>query len=1002
MLFKTKSFVLASIFILILNLSFSQYTQFNHPTENLFQKGLFSLRQGDTLTAYQQIKSAYHFSPQGEDISFYYTLLSLALDKPNANKEAENWMNRSNNRIYNAQLYFQLGKFYFRHREDQKAIDAFNKTSISVLENNDIILMKYALGYLYFKNGDWDKSTNLLNSIRQLKSSKYYTDANYYAGFIALEKKDFTLALQCFQIAGQNNAYVQLVPFYISQIYYFLGDIESAMRTCENALKQKGPFYQIQLQQLMGHLLFEKKQYQQALPFLEYYVNSQKKVASQDLYQLSFCYYQAQDWLKAINGFKQLASVEDSLGQNSMYLLATSYLKVGDKQGAKNAFLMCWTKSINLSQKEVSLFNYAKLSIELKEYNAGIVSLEKFIDNYSNSIYLSEAKDLWITGLSYTNNFVQALDAYLTIEKPSAELLKIYPNILYGRACIFMNDGQLEQAYNIFTTLFHTPYNSNVLPYTQFWLGEIAYKMGKNKESIEYFESYLKDPKELDQISIKHANYNLGYGYMKSGSFQKAIEKFYASRLYIPLVNFENFQKDAFLRTADCHLMIKQYRQAQQIYQQIIDSNWSSKDYAILQKAIILGGLGKVNDKIKILVNFEQQYPNSNYLNDARIELADTYTNQEKFEEAILPLKHILSDKKAIEFYPQASYKLGLAYYNLNQNSLSINSFSQLLKEYPNSMESENAIEFVRNIFIEDQTPEKFVQFMNDFGKHLSVNEQDSLIFRAAVLKYDQKKYTDALNGFDKYLQLFPQGENQLEAYNFIAEIQYSKEQYDSAAKYFGMIADKSPNMHSERAALIAARLNYFNLKNFTLAAKYFTYLSQYATQKENQFEATKGLLRCAYKSENWSKAAQIAKEIINDKNAAFDDVQMANMSLLQNSLIEKDTSSAIQLAEHIIKSNSTLITAEAHYILATIQLNQNKLAVAEKTAFEIVKKQAAYEFWVTKSYILLGDIYVAQKDNFNAIATYKSVIENANIDSLKQIAQEKLKMISEDTLIKN
>jgi predicted negative regulator of RcsB-dependent stress response len=177
--------------------------------------------------------------------------------------------------------------------------------------------------------------------------------------------------------------------------------------------------------------------------------------------------------------------------------------------------------------------------------------------------------------------------------------------------------------------------------------------------------------------------------------------------------------------------------------------------------------------------------------------------------------------------------------------------------------------------------------------------------------------------------------------------------------------------------------------------------LSQYATQRENQFEATKGLLRCAYKAENWTKAAQIAKEIINDKNAAFDDVQMANMSLLQNSLIEKDTTSAIQIAQQLIKSNSTLITAEAHYILAMIQLNQNKLMVAEKTALDLVKKQAAYEFWVTKAYILLGDIYIAQKDNFNAIATYKSVIENANIETLKQIAQDKLKMISEDNLIK-
>ena len=72
------------------------------------------------------------------------------------------------------------------------------------------------------------------------------------------------------------------------------------------------------------------------------------------------------------------------------------------------------------------------------------------------------------------------------------------------------------------------------------------------------------------------------------------------------------------------------------------------------------------------------------------------------------------------------------------------------------------------------------------------------------------------------------------------------------------------------------------------------------------------------------------------------------------------------------------------------------RLLAAEKTAFEVIKKQSSYEYWVTKSYVLLGDIYMAQKDNFNAIATYKSVAENANIEELKLEATNKLKLLVE------
>jgi predicted negative regulator of RcsB-dependent stress response len=91
------------------------------------------------------------------------------------------------------------------------------------------------------------------------------------------------------------------------------------------------------------------------------------------------------------------------------------------------------------------------------------------------------------------------------------------------------------------------------------------------------------------------------------------------------------------------------------------------------------------------------------------------------------------------------------------------------------------------------------------------------------------------------------------------------------------------------------------------------------------------------------------------------------------------------------------MYTAEAHYLIASIYFNQQKYNIAEKTAFDVIKKQASYEFWVTKSYILLGDIYLAQNDNFNAIATYKSIAENATIPALQQIASDKLKAITEN-----
>jgi tetratricopeptide (TPR) repeat protein len=994
---KASTIVLLLCFSLLLNTPVSsQLLQYNAPLSQLYQNGLKSLNQGDSLAAYQTIQSAHSFEPNDVDIAFHYHLLSVALDKTNAVQFAENWLKKNSNKIYHSRLNFELAKYFFRKQEVDPAINAYKKISIDDLENKELALMQFQLGYLYFKKGDWDTSTSYLLSIRQVQSSPYYTDANYYAGFVALQKKDFNLALSCFKIAEQNNAYKTLTPFYISQLYYFLGDVDAALKNTEQALQKKGQYYTDQLAQLMGHLLFEQKQYQKALPYLANFVKSQKQVEAQDLYQLSFCYFQSQQWNQAIDGFKQLANVEDSLGQNSMYLLATSYLKVNNKIGAKNAFLLCATKSQNLAQKEIALFNYAKLSIELKEYSVAIQSIEKFNQIYPNSSYYNEAKSLYVTSLAYSNDFNKAYEAYQKMDTLSEALLKLYPNILYGKAALSINDGQNEKAYELFSQVKNLPYNKNVLAQTYFWIGELSYKMGRINEAIEHLEQYILDPIEIGEITKKHANYTLGYCYLKNNDYTKALQLFTVAADFNPYTESSPYQKDALVRLSDCQFMTKQYKQALKSYQKIIDLGWNFEDYANLQKAIIYGALGLNKEKLKILNNYELDFSQSIYLSDARMELANTYTSKEQFKEAINPLSKVLTDAKATEFYPMAYYKLGIVYFNLNQNQEALQNFKSLFSAYPNAEESDNALEYIRNIYIEEQQPEAYVQFMNDFGKPLSYNEQDSLIYRAAIIQYNDNKLANSVDAFKKYLALYPEGKYQLNALNYIAEMAYSMEQYDSAAAYFGNIAIKAPNQFAERAAIIAARLHYFNLKDYIKAEQYFKIVLQFATQQEQKNEAIKGLLRCQYKAENWVEASKTAVLILAEKNSASDDILMANMALYHQTIFQQDTTNALQILNTVLKSNSSLYTAEAHYLTALIYFNQKKFNLAEKTAFDVIKKQASYEFWVTKTYILLGDIYLAQNDSFNAIATYKSIAENATIPSLQQIASDKLKAINE------
>ena len=62
-----------------------------------------------------------------------------------------------------------------------------------------------------------------------------------------------------------------------------------------------------------------------------------------------------------------------------------------------------------------------------------------------------------------------------------------------------------------------------------------------------------------------------------------------------------------------------------------------------------------------------------------------------------------------------------------------------------------------------------------------------------------------------------------------------------------------------------------------------------------------------------------------------------------------------------------------------------------------MINKSGSYDLWVTKAYILLGDIYFKQKDYFNAKATFQSIVENSLNAELKAEAQRKLDGVIEE-----
>jgi len=928
-----------------------------------------------------------------QDVRYYYLVCALEQNDKAAVEAAKEFVDVENNAPRVGMMSFHLAEYYFRQQDYAAAVQLYEHADIDNLSNKEIANLKFHQGYGYFVQQQFDKALPLFDAIRQIPKDPNYVDANYYFGFISFYKKKYSDALAAFKVVQDNPRYEKVVPYYVANIYLVQGQKEQAISYAETRLKKGNQYYDMELRQLVGHGYYEKQDFAKALPYLEQYVSQSKKVTREDLYELSYCYYQTKNWNKAIEGLKQLGGSKDSLAQNSMYLLGDAYLKTGQKANARNAFLFCSSNSSNPKQKEISQFNYAKLSFELGYQDVAMTEFQNFLQAYPNSEYNREGKELLVGVMANTNNYKDALSMMDSLDHPSENTRRAYPRILYGRAMEMVNDGLLLSANDLLDKALKDPNNASVLPYVNFWKAEIAYRLNKIDDAIRYYLEYLKSSISNGEVNAVNAKYNLGYCFLKKENYRQS-QGFFEQVVRNPRLNASPLEQDAYLRDADCYYMNRDFKTALAMYNKVLDYSWPASDYATFQKAMI-AGVNNGKEKITLLNSINRKYPASGLAADANMEIAGTYLAGEQYREALPYLKNVLHAAGADALKPRAYLQSGIAWYNLDNNKEALNQYDSLLQLYPHSPEAQDALDNAKTIYVEEGRSSEYVNFAKSMGMEISTSQEDQLAYEEAEVQFNNGNFGPAAQKFEAYLAKFPDGKYSLEANYYKSEIYFSQKDWAKAAAGYGAVADKAPNKFADKSLLQAARLNFFELKDYNKAEKYFIKLKDFSPSQENKMEAMRGLLRSQYQLEKWPDAVENAKDLLTQKGLSTDDKILANMAIAKSFQTAGQCETSLQYFRTAASLGKSAYGAEARYQIADCLYQQNQLKDAEKASFEVINKSGSYEVWVTKAYLLLGDIYFAEKDFFNAKATFQSIVENAKVEDLRRQAQQKLDQVA-------
>ena len=186
--------------------------------------------------------------------------------------------------------------------------------------------------------------------------------------------------------------------------------------------------------------------------------------------------------------------------------------------------------------------------------------MKKYLVDYPNSDYDTEAREILVSLLANTNNFADALSLYESFGKPTASMQKVYPRILYGRAVELINDQQIKRADDLLTKVLALP-ASSVTPYANFWKGEIAYRNNEYDNAIKYLSFYMQaNVPAAGEANRNTANYNLGYSWLHKENYSKALE------IINPLLEKEEVDDQCFQIAGNIYKELSQAKECERVY----------------------------------------------------------------------------------------------------------------------------------------------------------------------------------------------------------------------------------------------------------------------------------------------------------------------------------------------------------------------------------------------------------------------------------------------------
>jgi len=955
----------------------------------------FRLVDESRLKASNQSQFETELSLLKENAQYYIALCALELGNDDAESLFLKFIKEHPENPLTKVAYFEIGKSYSKKGKYKETLEWFDKVNAVDLNGLNNTEYKFRKGYAYFSLNDYKKAQLLFSEVKN-KRSPFMDDATYYFAYIAYLNLDYHLALLNFEKLKTSKKYQDSYPYYITAVYFLDKRYDDVISYAVPVINSTHQQHETEMLRIIGASYFAKADYPNAVKYYNRFEDSDrgKTQSTQDSYQMGYAYNKTGNYPKAAAELEKLIEQNDIYSQNGSYLLGGVFLKMNDKQSARNAFFAASKLTFDPQLQEDGLYEYAKLSYELDIYAQALDATRLYLKNYPQS-RTEEMKILLGEELLNSRNYKEAVDILEPIPNKNSSAQTAYQKVTYYRGLEFYNERAFENAIGIFLRSLKNPVDPKIRVLTVYWMAEAMYEVRKYGEAVDNFEKFLAIPQAKQTNVYNYANYALGYAEFGAEKYKQAAS--YFEKFLDGGEKDKNTVNDAITRIGDSYFVLKSYDKAMDYYNQIIAEHRQGEDYAIFQRGMIQGLRGALDTKIGTLKELLEKFPKSDYADDADFEIAYTYFLKSDGATAKTNLQAMIQKYPRSSYIPRALVTIGLIDYNANADDAAIESFKQVIKDYPSTDEAKQALKQIEKIYTDKGDAQTFLTYATStpLGNYTTA-QQESIMFTAANNLYLKGDWQGTVSAVTAYFDKFPTKPIYDKQARFIrAQSLVQLNKSDDAIADYNVILNDWTSASTEQSLISISKL-YLAQKKYNEAVPFLKKLETTSEYKADYTFAINSLLLCYAQMKAADDALKYVKLVRdNDKSAQEDKFKTglyAGLAYLQKG----DTTSAVNEFDYTVNNTKTIAAAEAKYNLAYIEYQKKQYKASQKTCFDLQKDLPNYDYWVAKAFILLADNYVKLKDNFQAKATLQSVIDNyKGDDDILPTAKQKLDMLS-------